>query len=133
MTATLLDQNISDLFFGLSLSVVQLLAPLRGSDLKKALAPLYSSYVYVLPWLLLCTTLNVIWLKKNRANFATGDIFDDHLWVCILCNFFRTNAISNRLIIEDHFEWKCHKKATPTPWLPVLLVLGKFCVNQKSR
>ena len=71
---------------------------------KKTLVPLYSSYVYVLPWLLLCTTtLNVIWLKKNRANFATGDIFDDHLWVCILCNFFRTNAISNRLIIDDHF------------------------------
>ena len=60
--------------------------------------------VYVLPWLLLCTTLNVIWLKKNCANFATGDIFDDHLWVCILCNFFRTNAISNRLIHIRRFQ-----------------------------
>ena len=44
---------------------------------------------------LLLYTLNVIWSKKNRANFATGDIFDDHLWVCILCNFFRTNAITS--------------------------------------
>ena len=55
-------------------------------------------YVYV-------TTLNVTWLKKNHANFATGDIFGDHLWVCILCNFFRSNAISDKLILKSlHYE-----------------------------